>query len=157
MLFNSYVFIFVFFPVSLIVFYLLRAKGRNTGQQMVWLITCSLIFYGWWNTSYLLLLIISIVFNYAGSLYIGKTRSKIALFLFIAANIATLAYYKYGHFLAYNFRMIEVPIALEKVVLPLAISYYTFQQIAYLVDAYREPQKNSGFLEYCLLSYFSRS
>ena len=154
MLFNSYAFIFVFLPISLVGFYLLRTKHWHLRSQMIWLIVCSLVFYAWWNPAYLLLLLVSVIFNYAASLYISRTKSRIALGLCIAANIMTLAYYKYGHFLAYNFRMIGVPIALEKVVLPLAISFYTFQQIAYLVDSYREPQNNSGFLEYCIFVTF---
>lgn len=128
MLFNSYVFILMFLPITTLLFGLIAQRGQGTPTQLI-LVTASLFFYGWWNPAYLTLLALSIFFNYAMciALRARRTRRPKALLAFaVAVNLSVLAYYKYFPWL--SGRSIE---------LPLAISFFTFQQIAFLVDAFR--------------------
>jgi len=154
MLFNSYEFIFIFSPIFLITFFIF-CKFKLIKIALYWLIVSSILFYSFWNvftpngsTFYILLIIISIVFNY----YIAKLinsfdppnkKSKIALSVGITGNILIIIYYKYAAFFlsifsfdnSNNFNLI----------LPLGISFYTFTQIAYLVDCYRGELKNKNY------------
>lgn len=159
MLFNSYIFIFAFLPLAVAGYYLIGAFGRKT-SAIVWLIACSLFFYGWWNPVYLLLLVISIVFNYSISNFLFPERrkrpaAKLALVIGIGGNLAALAYFKYANFFVDTINSVSgADWTLEKIILPLAISFFTFQQITYLVDTYRGLQKDRKFLHYCLFVTF---
>lgn len=154
MLFNSMVFIAGFLPVVLLGFFLLTAAGRQR-MAVLWLTLASLVFYGWWNPSNVPLLLGSIVFNYllAGYLLRHPTRGMLALG--VIANILLLVYYKYTGFL---FGALDDALnlgwSIEDIVLPLAISFFTFQQIAYLVDAHDGEVVEHDFLNYCLFITF---
>jgi D-alanyl-lipoteichoic acid acyltransferase DltB (MBOAT superfamily) len=159
LLFNSYEFIFLFLPIAIVGFFVLGALGK--GQLAIpWLVAASLFYYGWWNISYVALIICSIAFNYL--LGLGLTRRttgifpvRMALVLGIAANLGVLGYFKYANFLVDNFNSISgAGIELAPILLPIAISFFTFQQIAYLVDAYRGQAEEYGFLRYCLFVTF---
>jgi alginate O-acetyltransferase complex protein AlgI len=160
MLFNSYVFIFGFLPVTLLLFF---AVGQISWHKWakLWLTVASLFFYGYWNVAYLPLLLISIAFNY----YLGKTieevepKSKLAqalLLLGISTNLGLIVYYKYaGFFVASTNGLFGLNFVIPAVILPLGISFYTFTQIAYLVDSYKGETKEYDFLTYALfISFF---
>ena len=157
MLFNSYIFIFVFLPITLIVYFNL---GRYGNQNVVisWLIGASLFFYGWWNPAYLGLILGSILFNYAmGSIMTrnAKCRSKYMLAFGVAVNLGILGYFKYANFFIDNLNgLFATDFHIKQIVLPLAISFITFQQIAYLVDSSRGRTGEYKFLHYCLFVTF---
>ncbi len=156
MLFNSYIFIFVFLPVTLVGFYLIGKRGKFR-VAISWLIGASLLFYGWWNPAYVSLIIISILFNYAVGVSIidMKKWRKATFILGIVGNICLLGYYQYANFFVDNFNEITSNnIVLETIILPLAISFFTFQQITYLVDIYQGKTKEYNFLHYCLFITF---
>ena len=158
MLFNSYQFIFLFLPLTLLVFHLVGKQG-NQRVAVAWLVAASLFFYGWWNPAYLGLILFSIVFNYSLGLLLAnagpRRPKKPALIFGVTANLALLAYYKYANFFVDNINAIaDTGYTLGHIVLPLAISFFTFQQIAYLVDAYRGETHEYSFLHYCLFVTF---
>jgi alginate O-acetyltransferase complex protein AlgI len=158
MLFNSYAFLFSFLPIIVFVFFCLGRLGR-VELAMGWLVAASLFFYGWWNVFYLFLLLASIAVNYALGLALQSKRSepaKRSLLIFgIIANIGALGYFKYANFFADNLSwMLDESIHLERIILPLAISFFTFQQIAYLVDVRRGEAREHNFLHYCLFVSF---
>ncbi|MGD6778544.1 MBOAT family O-acyltransferase [Sutcliffiella horikoshii] len=159
MLFNSFEFIFVFLPIAFIVYFLLN-KAKLLTIAKVWLVLFSLFFYSWWNISYLPLIIISMIFNYWIGKKLGDSRKvlfsrKTVLTIGITFNVGLLGYYKYSDFFIENINYIfSTNIALLNLILPLAISFFTFQQIAYLVDAYRNETKEFDFLNYALFVSF---
>ncbi len=154
MLFNSYQFIFLFLPISLLGFYLLT-KYNLKKTSVLWLVSASLFFYSWWNPSYLLLIVFSIVFNYFLGELLHKRRNFYVLSFGVVGNLALLGYFKYGNFFVNNLNIIfEQDIILQNIILPIAISFFTFQQIAYLVDSYRGESKSTDFLNYCLFVTF---
>ncbi len=143
MLFNSPEFIFIFIPSVLIVLYFL---GRwKAVAALVWLTLASLVFYSYWNIRYLPLLCISILINYGFGMAIvtsrRKNRKNVAkawLILGISVDLLLLGYFKYAHFvLGIVNDLFHFHISLPAIVLPLGISFFTFTQIAYLVDAHR--------------------
>ncbi|MEM7255544.1 MAG: MBOAT family protein [Pseudomonadota bacterium] len=161
MLFNSYIFIFAFLPITLAGFYLLGAVAKQVQAAIAWLVLASLFFYGWWNPAYLALIGGSILFNYMLGMYLGRTLGQPArarkfwLVVGISANLATIGYFKYANFFVDSVNVvIGSDWHLEHIVLPLAISFFTFQQIAYLVDAYRGETREYNFLHYCLFVTF---
>ncbi len=161
MLFNSYEFIFVFLPITFFIYFYLNKK-RLTEVSKGFLVFASLFFYSWWNIAYLPLMLISILFNYVLgnqlSRYEEKKKccSKKALLTFgIVANLALLGYFKYSDFFIENYNTVfDTDISLLHLALPLAISFYTFQQIAYLVDSYRSETKEYDFLNYAVFVTF---
>lgn len=162
MLFNSFEFLLCFLPVVLIGFYVL-ARARNLSLVLVWLVGSSLLFHGYWKASYTWLFVVSIGANYLFGLACRPTkglqetvrrtalRRKLAIVLGVIFNIGLLAYFKYAMFFSeVILHATGVFINVGDIILPLAISFYTFQQIAFLVDSYR------GFDErYSLLQYAS--
>ncbi|MCB2101392.1 MAG: MBOAT family protein [Rhodobacterales bacterium] len=160
MLFNSYEFIFAFLPLSVLGFFLLERMGRRR-EAIAWLVVASLFFYGWWNPPYLALLVASIVFNFlVGSRLarrsVAPRRVDKALLLFgVAVNLAAIGYFKYANFFVGNVNALAgTDYNLGTIVLPLAISFFTFQQITFLVDSYRGETTEFSFLHYCLFVSF---
>ncbi len=150
MLFNSYVFIFVFLPIAFIVFFLL---GKHASKRIatLWLVLASFFFYGWWDFTYVPLLFASIFFNYlVGRELESRSGHKPWLVFGIFCNILLLGYFKYtDFFLSTLNELTGTNFDLLHIVLPLGISFFTFTQTAYLVDAYRGKAKNESFLTYC--------
>ena len=159
MLFNSYEFIFLFLPVTLSGYFVLNRKKLATAAA-VWLTVASLFFYAYWDLRYLPLLLGSICFNYAAGSILGRGRlssgnKKILLASGISCNILLLGYYKYlnffisnvNHFLAFRFGPLDL-------LLPLGISFFTFTQIAFLVDNYKGKAREYNFLNYILFVAF---
>jgi alginate O-acetyltransferase complex protein AlgI len=155
MLFNSYVFIFLFLPITLVVFFTL-SKFHLAKSALAWLTVTSLFFYGFWNPPFLILMLVSIVFNHRMGRLIeeAELNSKKAFYLMWAGligNLALIGYYKYTDFILStinSFAGTDIP--LTKIFLPLGISFYTFTQMGYLVDAYRGETKGNN---YDLLTY----
>ncbi|HLD22772.1 MAG TPA: MBOAT family O-acyltransferase [Sulfuricurvum sp.] len=165
MLFNSYEFIFLFLPITFFVYFWLNKK-RLTQASKAWLVFASLFFYSWWNIIYLPLILGSILFNFAIGSTITKMESisttlskgfsrKSLLAFGIVSNIFLLAYFKYMDFFILNTNtLLGTQWNLMHIVLPLGISFFTFTQIAYLVDAYRNEVKEMDYLNYTLFVTF---
>ena len=168
MLFNSYIFIFLFFPLCLLGFYGLRKV--NSTWAKVWLIGFSLWFYGYFNIRYLCIMIFSILLNYGAyrlmvradfkadkvaskaetSLILNK---KTILITGVSLNLLLLFYFKYFDFFIENINAVfGISMALRNIVLPLGISFFTFQQISFLADTYRGELKECSFVDYALQS-----
>jgi len=161
MLFNSYSFIFVFLPVTVLGFFVV---GRVASKRLsiLWVAVASLIYYAWWNPPYVLLILGSILANYQIGLrlsalnHAGRHRTgRAVLALGVAANLALLGYYKYANFFVDNLnQVVGSSLELAPVILPIGISFFTFQQVTYLVDAYRAETEEHSFLDYCLFVSF---
>ncbi|KIL76372.1 MBOAT family O-acyltransferase [Bacillus badius] len=157
MIFNSFEFIFLFLPIVLLIYFLLNQWSFTLAKA--WLLAGSLFFYGWWNPSYLPLILASLVINFLVGTALGKEyftdRKKWILTAGILFNVGLLGYFKYYDFFAENINFLfNESIPLKNLLLPLAISFYTFQQIGYLVDSYRGETKGYNVLDYCLFVTF---
>lgn len=150
MLFNSYQFICLYLPIVLCIYFLL-AKYRYGKLATGFLVVASLYFYSAWNIKYLPLLLGSILFNYFMGCHIEKYRKKFLLVLGISVNLALLAYFKYtGFFFISMNKFLSLNLNVPEIILPLGISFFTFTQTAYLVDAYRGETKKYSLLSYSL-------
>lgn len=159
MLFNSPQFIFIFLPIALTGCFLTSKWNHRLG--MIWLIAASIFFIGYTDIQYLFLIIISIIFNYYLSLLIVNPRANISLSrwlltLGIVINLGILAYFKYADFFLDNLNAIAGSnFVLTNVIIPLGISFFTFEQISYLVDAYQGKLQKNTWLSYCFfISFF---
>ena len=144
MLFNSHEFIFAFLPLTLLGFFLLGARSRNLA--LFWLVLASLLFYAWWRPINVLIIAPSIAINYAlaralqslvapGDARLGTARAVLALG--IVFNVCFLGYFKYINFLeTIAHDLTGADFVLNEVVLPLGISFITFQKIAFLIDVH---------------------
>lgn len=172
LLFNSYIFIFAFLPIVLVGYFFLLHQRVILGSKM-WLVGASLFFYGYWSILYIPLLLSSIFVNffvgsalathhdrsvkhnYIGTL-LGRLPQKQLLLFGIIFNVSLLGYFKYTDFFLENFNGIfgsDIP--LKHIALPLGISFFTFTQIAFLVDAYKQKVKEYDLLNYMLfVTYF---
>ena len=161
MLFNSYLFILLFFPLCLAGFYLAERRGKAALAKL-WLLLFSFWFYGYANPYYLWLLLGSIGVNYGAFLLLlrlkGKKSAKAVLAAGICLNLGALFYFKYYDFFAENLnRLFGSQLALKQLLLPLGISYFTFQQIGFLADTYRGKTRRCAVLEYALfVTFFPR-
>ncbi|MDX8392396.1 MAG: MBOAT family protein [Mariprofundaceae bacterium] len=156
MLFNSTEFIFFFLPTVVAVFYLLRLV-QPLWVSVCWLVMASLFFYGWWNPAYLLIIAASIFFNYSIGIALDRLKNGrfSVLTLGVIGNLALLGYFKYTNFLVDNANTyLHSDFHVQNIILPLAISFFTFQQIAYIVDTYRRKDREMDFLRYCLFVTF---
>ena len=158
MLFNSYTFVLIFLPITLGGYLLLR-RWENSTWQVGWLTLASLVFYGWWNPPYLVLLLASIGVNYGiGCKLTGlphRHGRQRWLTIGLVFNLALLAYFKYALFFLGNFNAVwGTRFAADQILLPLGISFFTFQQIAFLIDAYRGEVDKTAFSHYCLFVSF---
>lgn len=161
MLFNSYVFIFAFLPVTLAGFFVLGRIGPR--YAAAWLAAASLFFYGWWNPLYVGLLVVSIGLNYFCGTLIGRAvsegahhRAKTAMIAAIGANLTLLAYYKYANFFLSSVNQLAgTSWSFGEIILPLGISFFTFTQIAFLADVYMGKAREYNFIHYGLfVTYF---
>lgn len=157
MLFNSLEFVFLFLPTTLLAFHAVRMFSPGSSQLLTAvLLFFSLFFYGYWNPDYLLLLIGSILFNFMAGRLIRQSRSKLVLALGVTGNLFCLGYFKYAGFITAEISAAfgtgwSAPVIL----LPLAISFFTFQQVAYLVDCYRgTAEQDGGILQFGLFVSF---
>lgn len=154
MLFNSAEFLFVFLPVTLILFHLARSYLSVKSALFV-LIIASLFFYAYWKPAYLLLLAASVICNFYIAQAIFHYRKTWLLILGVSVNLATIGYFKYSTFFLNNLaNLTGFEWQVEQVLLPLAISFFTFQQIAYLVDVHRQQIIEHSFSHYVLFVCF---
>jgi len=157
MLFNSFQFVFIFFPVVFLGFYVF---GRiNQSLAILWLCGASLYFFGQWNAQYLWLLSASIITNYVFGYTISHSNKLLSKYILIAAlcsNLLILGYYKYSGFLADTLhKATGMNLSFGQIILPLGISFFTFTQIAFLVDSYQRKAKEYNFSHYILfVTYF---
>ena len=158
MLFSSVEFIFYFLPVTVIVFFVLQRFSEPIISRG-WLLLCSLFFYSWWNPAYLPLMLGSIGGNFALGSGICRTKSPRArkcLFLTgLVANLMLLGFFKYLDFLIINVNgVFSSGIPLQHILLPLGISFFTLQQVAFLVDAYEGLVEEKSLVDYGLFVSF---
>ena len=161
MLFTSGEFLFVFLPITLLVFFA-AARFAGKAAAAAWLAVASLVFYGYWRIEHTLLLVISIAVNYGFGEWIlrarqgGRPSARALLIVAIAINLAALAYFKYADFFLRTVAELSgADIPLLGVVLPLGISFFTFTQIAYLVDVHAGKVVERNPIHYALfVTYF---
>ena len=157
MVFSSYVFILAFLPVVVGGYYLL-SKLQNGLVQRLFLIAASLFFYGYYNVRYLALILASIAVNYV--LATGMQRAegrkrKVFLVLGILFNVGLIGYYKYYDFFVENINAVfGSSLALKHILLPLGISFFTFQQLSFLVSVYQGEERVGKLRDYCLFVSF---
>jgi len=160
MLFNSYVFIFLFLPATLFVYFGLN-KRKWTRLSIPWLIFISLVYYGWSNPIYVFLIVGSILFNFTIGTWLkrcsgtDRLKRKLILIMGISGDLLLLGYFKYADFFISNFNFFshsQVP--LLHVALPIGISFFTFTQVAYLVDVHRGETSGYPFPVYALFVSF---
>jgi D-alanyl-lipoteichoic acid acyltransferase DltB (MBOAT superfamily) len=158
MLFNSFTFLLIFLPVSLIVYFSL-SKWRLAA--IVWLVACSLFFYGFWNIQYLPLLLISVCFNYLIGLTLQRNYAKsfyqdLVAYMGVSANLLALIYYKYLYYAITTLNAHHFPwhIHEHSIALPLGLSFFTFTQIGYLLDCRSGIAKGKNIFEYALFVTF---
>ena len=162
MIFSSPQFILLFLPASFAGYFLL-ARMRLVILAKTWLVAASLFFYGYWNPAYLPLLLGSIFFNFSAGTALSSRQAwvpswstqRAILWASIAANLLCLGYFKYANFLLDNIDLaFDIGYNLPQIVLPLGISFFTFTQIAYLVDSYRGEAREYDLLNYALFVTF---
>lgn len=148
MVFSSLLFLFFYLPAVLAVYYLVPSKWRN-----LWLFLVNLVFYGWGEPVYLLLMLLSIAVNYAAGLLVGRhhERGKSILAVNAVINLGLLFFFKYYDFLAGSLGQLPFlsfwkPLGVS---LPIGISFYTFQNMSYPIDVYRgDAQPQRSFIRY---------
>ncbi len=152
MVFSSPIFLFLFLPVV----FILHSLVKEEISKKSILVLSSLIFYGWWELSYLILIIASIVVNYILYQLIVKAydNSKLLTIIGVVFNVLLLGYFKYSYFVVDNISYFIEGVSIEKVLLPLGISFFTFQQIAFLIDAYKKDTHKYNLLDYTLFVTF---
>ena len=154
MLFNSYIFVFLFFPICLAGYYgLLHLQKKEAAG--IFLTAMSFWFYGYFNVSYLLIMVCSIAGNYLFHRLLSRRQSKALVTAAVAANLGVLFYFKYfDFFLSTVNTVFGTSAALRGIILPLGISFFTFQQISFVVDTYRGEVKDCPFVAYALFVSF---
>lgn len=159
MLFNSIEFIIYFLPITLVIYFVLN-KNKLVELAKGWLVIASLFFYAYWKLEYLPLILISMIFNYSVGTSLSnsnnlKINKKLVLTIGIIGNLLLLCYFKYFDFLILNINLaFKTNFNYMNIILPLAISFFTFQQIAYLCDSYKQETKEYDLLNYALFVTF---
>ena len=156
MLFNSHVFIFLFLPMVLLGYHGLKKISASHHLPLIWLLMTSLFFYGWWDARYLLLLLTSITINFIlGNIVYHSGKKRIWLAIGKSFNLLLIIYFKYANFVVNNVSWaFGETWEFHNIILPLAISFFTFQQIAWLVDIYKNKTVIPSFYNYALFVSF---
>jgi alginate O-acetyltransferase complex protein AlgI len=158
MLFNSYEFLVIFLPLVLFVYWQLSTNHRRAA--IGWITLASFLFYGWQTPYFLTLLVGSLIANYTISTAMSRVACggwlrRTLLLLGVVVNLGVIGYFKYSFFVVENVNfLVGTAFKWHQLILPTGISFYTFQQIAYLVDRYRDEIENYSFLDYCLFVTF---
>lgn len=153
MLFNSVEFILLFLPVTFVIFTWLRQTQKHV-VALAFLVGASLFFYAYWNWRMLPVLLVSMGANYWIAAQLRQASNRSLLFFGVAANVIALGYFKYANFFLQNAAGWIGPFESVNIVLPLGISFITFQKIAYLVDAYRGEVKQHTPVNFMLFVTF---
>jgi len=157
MLFNSYAFLCVFLPATLLLYYVL-GRFAATRVAMAFLVIASLGFYAYWNWRHLFVLLASIGFNYAVGRRLHRDKSKALLVAAIGVDLALLGWFKYAGFLVEIGRDLGLPLHPLQILMPIGVSFYTFLQIAFLCDVYRGRADDFDLTRYSLfVSLFPHS
>ena len=149
MTFSSVVFLFMFFPVTFLLYAIIRQKTiRN-----IILVIASLVFYAFGEPVAVMLMLISIVLNYiCGRLAAGEKHAKMAVFFAVLINIGLLIAYKYTGFFVTQFNdLTGLSVPVPHIRLPIGISFFTFQGMSYVIDVYRDKRLVQKNLFYVLL------
>lgn len=153
MLFNSYIFVLLFLPVTVIGYWQVnKLKSELWGK--LWLIASSLVFYGCYSLKCLLILLVAIMVNFGLTSAMSgdkgkKTWSKVCLAASLVFNIGILAYFKYTAFVVDNInRLGHKELVVPEIILPLGISFYVFGQIAYAINVHKGSTKPANFVDY---------
>jgi len=144
MVFSSNIFLFLFLPLVIAVYFLPLERFLGRKYKNNFLLIASLFFYSWGETKYIILLLSSIIGNYYFGLLISKEK-KYSLVIAITFNLALLCYFKYANFFVDSLNSFGISIENKKILLPIGISFFTFHAISYLIDIYRkkcEVQRN---------------
>jgi len=156
MLFNSYEFLFAFLPLVFLLFFALGKKSHQAAAAFLGF--ASLVFYAWFSIQALPILIGSIVINYLFGIKISAVREKAWLTIAIIFNLSLLSFFKYANFFIDNTNALlssSQTINALDIALPIGISFFTFTQIAFLVDCYQGKVKEKNFIHYLLfVTYF---
>src|SRR5215831_9905494 len=161
MLFNSTEFLFVFLPVTVLGFYLLGSISRNAA--LGWLILASLVFYAWWRPVNVLIIAPSIAINFTLARILlrlnesegSRSMSSAVLLLGILFNVAFLGFFKYIDFISGAVNdVFGANLVLRHIILPLGISFITFQKIAFLIDVQAVKVRSFTFQDYCTFVLF---
>ena len=139
--------------------YYLVVKRYTPGQGMQFLLFASLAFYCWWKPEYTILLVASILANFCLGLLVENARNQLTRRFFMTLgiffNLALLGYFKYGFFVVDNInQLVDTNYSISKFILPLGISFFTFQQISYLVDVYNKKVVEKSLVKYALFVSF---
>ena len=159
MLFNSYIFIFVFLPITLLGYFGLNKINKHKLAK-AFLCLMSLIFYGYFKPWYVLIIISSVIINYFACKIMRKMQQgwmkRTFLILLLLANIGILTYYKYFDFIILNINsLFKTSFNALNILLPLGISFFTFQQLSFVIDSYKNKENiNYNFLDYALFVTF---
>lgn len=152
MLFNSFEFIFVFLPIVLLAYFSLNRLNLHQWAKGV-LVLASLYFYAFFNTSYLPIIVSSILVNYGVAVGMRKwdgVTKKVLFGIGLLFNLGMLGYFKYTDFMIENVNaLFNTSYTLKNILLPLGISFFTFQQLAFVVDTYKNKGRLPKFLDYC--------
>ena len=159
MLFNSYVFILAFLPLTLVGYFLLSRLPERISLNKLFLVLASFLFYGYNNPRYVPIILFSILANYALSQGMLVAQRKIIrlplMILGLGANLGVLFYFKYYDFFVTNVNQaFGWTFALNNVALPLGISFFTFQQLSYVIDSYKRTVPRYNILDYSLFVTF---
>ncbi|MBE5799977.1 MAG: MBOAT family protein [Clostridiales bacterium] len=159
MLFNSYVFMLAFLPLTLLVYFLLGRLPERIQLNKLFLVLASFVFYGYNNPNYVPIIVFSILINYALSQMMLASEKKILrlplMVLGLGLNLGVLFYFKYHDFFASNMNaFFGTNWALYRLALPLGISFFTFQQLSYVIDSYRRTVPRYNILDYALFVTF---
>jgi len=153
MLFNSYDYLVYFLPVAVLGYFALGSQPR---WSVRWLVAASLVFYGWWNPRYVPLILASVAFNFVVAILIQRAhRARPLVIAGVAGNLVLLGVYKYSDFLLRALAGAGiVPLVQLHLALPLGISFFTFTQIAFLVDVARARAREATLSNYALFVTF---
>ena len=159
MLFNSYVFILAFLPLTLLGYYLLGRLPERIPLNKLFLVMASFVFYGYNNPRYVPIIVCSILVNYALSQGMLAARRKCIrlplMLLGLSLNLGVLFYFKYHDFFVSNMNSaFGLHFALNNLALPLGISFFTFQQLSYVIDSYKRTVPRYNILDYALFVTF---
>jgi alginate O-acetyltransferase complex protein AlgI len=153
MLFSSPEFIFVFLPATWLVYFTLAKRNLSYGKS--WLLLASLIFYAYWNPANVFIIVFSTIGNFIIGKRLLRKPTKILLVIGVSINLLVLGYYKYSDFFLSNINdLTGSSFQLLHIILPLGISFFTFQQVAFLVDSYEGKVPDFIFSDYCLFVTF---
>ncbi len=162
MLFNSFDFLFIFLPVSLTLFYSIYKFSNDKNKALLTILISSLIFYGNHNINHLYIFIFSITTNYLIGKKLSNENNKeflkkkeILLAVGIIFNIGILFIFKYYNFFIFNLSFLGLNFSKSELILPIGISFYTFQQIGYLIDSFKNKSKKNNIFDYAtFVSFF---